>query len=273
MKKLFAILLLAVFAGNTTQAQALTEAEKKIQEYLEGINYWRFKYSAEDTSFAGPVNKDDSLMAVNNRLFDYLIAAGAKQPALLRKQPALPENSDMTVVTSDDKKLSIYSWDTHMGGALHIFNVVGMYQAGAVRTAAINRMQLGQIVQDMGGAYENIITVNGNGGKKYYLAVSKIKVSEKEHSKTITAYTIEGTELKRADIFFKNNAPASSITYQYDYIGNYDFKKMQETQNVYLGKSGRKLYVPAMGNNNQLTGEWQVYNFDGSKFEYEKTEK
>lgn len=273
MKKLFAILLLATLAGNTTQAQALTEAEKKIQEYLEGINYWRFKYSAEDTSFAGPVNKDDSLMAVNNRLFDYLIAAGAKQPLLLRKQPALPENSDMTVVTSDDKKLSIYSWDTHMGSPMHFYNAVALYQAGAIRTAAINRMQQGQTAQDHGGEYENMITLNGTGGKKYYLAISKIKVSEKEHSKTITAYSIEGTELKRADIFMNNNTPASSISYQYDYIGNYDFKKMQETQNIYLGKNGRKLYVPATDNNNQLTGAWQVYNFDGSKFEYEKTEK
>lgn len=274
MKKLLSILLVTMYTGTVLQAQQLSEAERKINEYLEGISYWRFKYNPEDTTFPGAVSKNDSLIDYNNKLFDYMITAGSKQPGLLRKQPALPDDADMTVVSSDDKKLSIYSWDTHLGGELHFFNAVALYQAaGSVRADTIVYGHPGRWGQDRGGVYETIMTASGDGGKKIYLAIYKTEVSEKEQRKTIAAYAIEGAELKRVNVFLVKDVPVNSIGYQYDYMANYDFNKMQELQNVYLGKSGKKLYVPVSGANNQLTGEWQVYNFDGGKFVYEKTEK
>ena len=72
-------------------------------------------------------------------------------------------------------------------------------------------------------------------------------------------------------MFEGGNSSGKFVTYIYDYMANYDFEKMKEVHTVHLSKNGKKLYIPDV-TDGQLNGKMQVYNFNGSKFVYDKTE-
>ncbi len=241
-------------------------AEKELNAHLQHIQYWRYEYSAEDTSFPGEVNQDDSVKNANRQLLQYLLSEGKRKTELLKADIKLPENSDLKYVTSEDKKLRIYCWDIQAGLPTHYYNAAAVFETGgALLTAVINEVPE-SIVESTptGYMYTEIATITGNGGAKYYLPFFTAQSVEQGVTKGVQAFTLNGG-LKESMIL----GGSAIIKYSYDHASNYDFKKMKERYTIHLEKG--KLLVPVVESKN-VTGTWQVYMWNGEQFNKDKSE-
>lgn len=241
-------------------------AEKELNAHLQHIQYWRYEYSAEDTSFPGEVNQDDSVKNANRQLLQYLLNEGKRKTELLKADIKLPENSDLKYVTSEDKKLRIYCWDIQAGLPTHYYNAIAVFEtSGALLTAVINEVPE-SIVESTptGYMYTEIAAITGNGGAKYYLPFFTAQSVEQGVTKGVQAYTLNAG-LKKSMVF----GGVAIIKYSYDHASNYDFKKMKERYIIHLEKD--KLLVPVVESKN-VTGKWLVYVWNGEQFDKDKSE-
>ncbi len=241
-------------------------AEKELNAHLQHIQYWRYEYSAEDTSFPGEVNQDDSVKNANKQLFQYLLSEGKRKAELLKADIKLPENSDLKYVTSEDKKLRIYCWDIQAGLPTHYYNAIAVFETGgALQTAVMNEVPE-HIIESTptGYMYTEIAAIAGNGGAKYYLPFFTAQSVAQGVTKGVQAFTLNGG-LKESMVF----GGAAIIKYSYDHASNYDFKKMKERYTIHLEKG--KLLVPVVESKN-VTGTWQVYMWNGEQFNKDKSE-
>ncbi|MCB0696371.1 MAG: hypothetical protein KDC07_03340 [Chitinophagaceae bacterium] len=273
MKLKTAILSLLLGATHIMQAQTMPEVEQQINFYLEGISYWRFQYSPEDTVFDHEVNKEDSVAGINEALYNYIEKVLPNVPGILKRTPKLPENSDMDIVVSPDKKLSIYNWDTHIVPGKQLHNAVGLYDAGSGRVAAISlgHVLLKDTAITPGYRFVEILNLQSS-GKTYYLLIWTGNYTETLKNKTVFAYVINNNKLEPAEIFVEGGQKSGNTGYVYDYMSNYDFEKMKEINTIHLSKNGKKLYIPVT-EHNQITGKWKVYVFDGTNFFYDEKAK
>lgn len=275
MKNVFILCCCAMGLGVAKQAAAqpsVAQVEQELANHLKHIQYWRFEYSAEDTTFAGEVNPEDSVIAASKGLEAYLLDITQRQPATLRAFFKTLENTDLKIVTSDDKHFRIYCWDTQTGGTMKVYKSVAQYEDGGRTKSVLLQDGKNSGEGDMmspGYYYLSIANVNA-GGKHIYLPMYTAIYSTKDVMKGIRALSIEGGELKDATIFQATNNTLDRIEYTYDYAANYDFKKMKEDYVLHLEK--QKLYVPLV-DGDKVTGKWLVYVFDGNKFVYNKNEK
>jgi hypothetical protein len=263
MKLRAIILYIALLLAGPLYAQ---NAEKELNAHLQHIQYWRYEYAAEDTSFPGEVNQEDSVRNANKQLLEYLLNEGKRKAELLKADIKLPENSDLKYVTSEDKKLRIYCWDIQAGTSTHYYNAVAIYDVGgALKMAIINEVPAAIAASTPTGyIYTSVETIIGNNGAKHYLPFFTSQSVEKGVTKGVAAYTISN-DLKEATLF---NSSAS-IIYAYDHASNYDFKKMKERYVIHLERN--KLYVPEVEGMN-VTGKWIVYVWNGEQFNKDKSE-
>jgi len=259
----------AIAAG--AHAQPAQGIQNPLQKYLDGISYWRFQYSAEDTSFGHEVVALDSIYAMNDSLVEYLLNVAPQQPGILKRKPVLAEDADMNIITSEDKKLAIYCWNSHTGTS-DFYNAIALYETTeGVKPLKIANASDAKEMQKASGEFYNVIGVNSDKGDSYYIFLARVKMPENNMLNIMTAYVLADNQLKTVELFSGGPSSGKFITYIYDYMSNYDFEKMKEIHTVHLSKNGKKLYVPEVANN-QMTGKWQVYNFDGSKFVYDTIE-
>ncbi len=267
MKYIAPILFVCLAAG----ANAQTTGTSTIQKYLDGISYWRFEYNAEDTSFGHEVVTQDSIYAFNDSLTNYLVNVAPTQPGVLKRPPALAENADIKIITTEDKKLAIYCWNSH-AGTLDFYNAVVLYEAaGGVKSHKLADASERKGLEKVSGEFYDVLSVTNDNGDRYYIFQARVKMSEKEVLNIMTAYTVTDNQMRAYELFEGGMSSGKFVTYIYDYMANYDFEKMKEVHTVHVSKNGKKLYIPEV-EGGQMTGKWQVYNFNGSKFVYDKTE-
>lgn len=273
MKLKTTILLLFIVAIlGDARAQSPLEVEAKIKEWIGGINYWRFQYSAEDTSFGHEVAARDSIFAKNAQLMEYLQTTAPKVTGILKRKFELPDDVDMNIISTEDKKLTLFCWNTHTGSMVDFYNAVVLYETvTGIKALKIAEVASAGEMQKASGEYYNVLGVTNDKGERCYILLARLKMAEKDMLSIVAAYMVEGDQMKTAELFAGGTSSGKYITYMYDYMSNYDFEKMKEINTIHLSKNGKKLYIPEL-DGNQITGKWQVYNFDGSKFVYDKVE-
>lgn len=240
------LLLLSLCCSAAVKAQ---DAEAQIKQYMDKIQYWRYEYSPEDSGVNPNASPKDSVLATNKMLTAYLQKIGT-DAGMLRTTFKTLDEAGMKIVTSDDKKLRIYSWDTETGDETHIYNAVAQFESGGgTKTKELN-----------GYLYTDMFTAGG--AKKYYLAVYSA-VTPKEATKGLQAFSVDGGQLNNADILQSEKGLGHDISYSYDYTYSYDYKAMKEKYVMYMSKGS--LYIP-VPEGDKLNGKWQVYSFDGNKF-------
>lgn len=259
-------------------AQTPQQVEQDMQAHLKHIRYWRFEYSPDDTVFKAQVSPKDSLVVANTMLLNYLLKVCDKNAELLRYNFKLPENSDMRIVTSDDKKLRFYSWDSHTGENEHDYYTVSQYETPKGVRAGTD---IYKHKDKQGKGYQKIYTlpiynerVPEWKDKKIYLVIASDIASDNNIRKTITSYMLDPEEknLSRGlDMFREEGKPnLEYLEYVYNYSSNYDFKKMKEEYETRYEKG--KLYVPEV-KDYKMTGKYFVYNYDGLNFILDKNAK
>ncbi len=105
-------ILLALCSINIHSYAQTTDAAQQVKTYLDAIEYWRYAYSPEDSGVNPNANPQDSLLAANNKLEQFLLHGGGTSIAANDK---VLEEAGMRIISSDDKNLRIYSWNTETG--------------------------------------------------------------------------------------------------------------------------------------------------------------
>jgi len=249
-------------------AQNAQQMQQDLLAHLQHIQYWRFEYSADDTTFSTPVSQDDSIANANKQLLDYLLTKG-KSRQMLQAVFKLPENSDLKITTSPDGKMRIYSWDAQMGMNTHYYHAVVQYETNTGVETGILKEVPKQITEStpVGGSYYDIQVIAGNNGNKYYLPFYSCLADNV--TKGIAAYSIDNS-LSTVDIFRVADKSLNAIEYTYDQAANYDFKKMKERYTIHI--DSQKLYVPVMVGAN-ISGQWLIYVWNGEQFVFDKNAK
>jgi len=265
-------IILLVATASQVHGQSVQQVEQDILGYLSKIQYWRYEYSAEDTNFSAEVSPVDTIEVANRELLQYFLKVGVNNQTMLSAPFNLLEKADIKIVTSPDKKMRIYSWDTHTGGTMHFFNTVAQYETGSGVTITEIRDKPEHYKDSMipGNTYNLIYTMADKSGKKYYLPVYTAIYSTKDVMKGIRAFSIENGKLLDAEIFKATNKTLSRIEYGYDYMTNYSFKKMKEEYTLYINK--QKLYIPVV-EGEKITGRWLIYVWNGEQFVFDKNAK
>lgn len=259
--RLFLLFILLVCSGSLF-AQTAQEAQLQVKTYLDQLQYWRYGYSPEDSGVDPNASTADSVLYYNKVLVHYLAKDAANMQVLKAGwKPA--EEDEITIATSDDGKVRVYSWDTETGDEMHIYNAVVQYDAGnGVKSRTLKDISVSPDSKTGPGAlYPEIYTVQGS--RKYYLLVYSSILSSKDARKGVRAFMIENGELADADIFQTKDVLSNKLEYTYDYYSNYDYKTMKEKQVLNMKKD--KLNIP-LAEAGVVNGKWNVYKFEGDRF-------
>jgi len=260
LKRLVIIVLLSFLSLNSFAQSDI----KKFKAAEDSINYYLNKMSVHSTYFSGEY---DTIW--NKKLFNYLLNLCNTQPATLKEKfenLIAPEKLD--IVTSDDKKFRIYSWDNMNGGTAHSFSSIIQYQAGnKVKAITLyDDATENPLIDTPEYFYSNLYTIKTNANKTVYLAVRKAMFSSKDVSMGIQAFTIDGNTVQDTIKFFQTKKECLN-NFDCIYTFGYETKPV-----IHFSKDRKLLYVANIGYESAPTN-WLIYKFDGYKFFYDHNEK
>ncbi|MBL7718515.1 MAG: hypothetical protein JNL72_06755 [Flavipsychrobacter sp.] len=271
---LYLLAIICLVAGCASQPE-----EKGVAAKQEGV---RVEPSKELPAFADSIrayllaidgakenDNYDTLAIVNAALLRYLEYASVTYPALLNVDFPGVDTLGMAILTSDDRKFRIYCWDTRTGGTMRFFNSVAQYSTNTgAATMTFNDIASG----DIGVWYPKLHTITTQTRGTIYLAHTRAIASSRDVADGISAYAIaDDGRLNDSIVAFKTATKnLNDISYSYDYHSNIDDSTGAQRNTLRLSEDKRTLYVPIVGDNEQVTSRSLVYKFDGDYFVFDK---
>lgn len=172
--------------------------------------------------------------------------------------------------TSSDGNFRIYSWDTELGGAQHVYKSICQWKGnGKVFT------NIGDVEGDDDESYvesseddlcTNLYTVL-IGNKTYYLAIKVSQGSSRSHGEIISAFRIEGAHLLDTVTVFKTKTETlNSIIVNTDHFNVVD--DYNRNEGITYDEQQQIVYIPLVNENQALTNEYLRYQLKGRYFEY-----
>ncbi len=260
MNKLFIALLSLIVFNAVGYGQSVSQVDNTVAKYLNAIRNW-----STDTSYA----QADSLDAANTRLLAYLTSVPVAREAILQADLTKAKKSGLVAVTSSDSKIRFYSWDTYLGGTMHMFyNVAQFKDANGMHTIFLNDTTVDG--GDYAGIYTGLISVTNAAGKVVYMVTRYSIGSTKDRGETIAAYTIYNGQLLKQPIFKTTKKLLDLIEYGYDSFAA-AFPK-GEYPAIHFSKDNKTLYIPIVIGE-KLTNHYLTYKYDGNNYVFEKNAK
>lgn len=188
----------------------------------------------------------------------------------------LQKDSLVSIVTSADGNLRLYSWDTGMGASVTYWDNICQYRCdGKVYAYDGNIQNVGkyyeennQNTDDRGCSVLNISTLKSKNGTPVYLVLSETRMSDIMGYCELDAVKIEEGELRQAPIFVNGQGTSNSLTT--DMIARVPAFRTKDGENwnhlFCFDAKNAHLYVPEYGDSVPET--FYVYQFDGSMFLY-----
>src|SRR5271170_1175383 len=183
-----------------------------------------------------PATDYDKLQAENDELLKYLESV-CVLPEIMASPLKKAMNAGLDVITSDDKKLRCYSWDTRTGGTMHFYYSLIAYDAGSshIKSLVLNP-ENNQKNGDPGSAFESADSIKTNDGKTVYLVRDQSIGSTIIHGRTIQAYTISNGKLVKCPFFKTPKQLLDNISYAF----NEDSDKTE----IHLSDDKKTLRIP-----------------------------
>lgn len=226
-------------------AQTPQQVEADLRKSFNKIGYWEQHQYDTTNNFNG----FDSIRKANRIFQAKLKRYTGKYPFTLDQK--FKSIADLSIKTSPDKNLRIYSWDDGTGGTLRNYKAVIQFR---------NSGKVHSLVEHEGAFYTGIYCLS-NKGKTYYLAEYFVQAMSSYFGQGIEAWTVENDRLNRNVKFFKTTqGMESQINYAYWYNDKMSGDlKYDEKTNV--------ISIPAATKDDKLTGKRILYKFTGQYFE------
>jgi len=183
----FTALALLLLPFSTAVAQDMKTIEQNLLQVFQRIKYWN-SYSDLDST----INRYDSLEAANTRFQRALTQSTTQFPATLQYGFRQLQDSGMVIATSPDRKLRVYSWNSHTGGSMVIYERVFQY---LTPTGVRSTDQTGSDEHD-GVEWIWKIAPFHTRNHTYYLAFSRAITCGACRSEAVKAYSIATRNLQ-----------------------------------------------------------------------------
>lgn len=190
------------------------------------------------------------------------------------------DSDEVTVLTSPDKKVRIYSWDTGRGGTSPDFCSYIQYETGdSVRgdyigafsdskyLCASDVSKDGYEVYD-GSFIQSLYQIDTHSPSPLYIISAYFRASSVEGSQTAIAFRIENGKLMKADVIDSDGKTESFVRCDY-YIPDWYFTTDGLGWDWVMSFNDRDntLYVPERGDM-VMTDRYECFRFDGGKMKH-----
>jgi hypothetical protein len=181
-----------------------------------------------------------------------------------------PRSMDLTLdglqnlVTSQDGRLRIISWDTNTGGSGHIYCGIAQFKSsdgrvGHVVLASPDGANTTNVAG--GGKVERIDTIKTKTNGLVYLVWASNKTSTHRWTDSVTAFSLADGSIQRIPFFQTKRALLSDISIEYS----------SEAEDAGAGlrlvnKKDLTLLVPIISDKFEFSGKFFRYVFDGGRF-------
>ena len=205
------------------------------------------------------VNSSDSIQIADDIIRTQIIKQGNKNSSFFNYSfKNLAEY--LNIISSKDKLLRIYTWDTWTGGTGHYYYAVAQFlgEDKNVHTQLI----CDTTGSDSGLSYSEIYTCNIK-GRQYYLSIGDGKYSTRDLGQTIIVYTIKGNHLVQAPIIKTQKGLTNSIHIGYD-LSNLNGKK---DHLIAFNETTNELKTPVVNPEGKILNKDIIYKLKGEYFE------
>ena len=245
--------------------------EETIHEYLG-----RIKDKSKDTSRSAI----DSLWGANIELMAYLRNMCKLYPGLIGEEFVTVGDIDgqlygMNIVSSEDKALRIYCWDSWTSKDMHRFNSLVQYRLGTEiitlpwSDVAERKGRIGKALN----CFAEINTVIDKDNRPIYLVMSFRISQENEGGHELQAFRIDSSLAPVAVFNYYGDLKNSLVVYNDRSVRG---RWSEDDTNIKISADGKTVYVPVVksGNpNKKVTGNeknYHIYQFNGSEFVYKE---
>ena len=171
------------------------------------------------------------------------------------------------VACSEDGKLRIVSWMIDTGGTMRLYCAMAQFKtpdgkAGYSLLAHPEVEGLGK-TPIIWGNVSKIDTVPTNSEERVYLVWSSAKTSSRIMSESVTAVTLKNGKIARLPFFKTKRALLSQIAFD---SGVWDEDERPAFQ--FSKENGYTLRVPVISDEDEFSGKFFKYVFDGKRFSY-----
>lgn len=169
-------------------------------------------------------------------------------------------NKKLFIITSADKKLRFYVWDTELGGTMKSFDQVIQYSSNGKTKTLFTKDQT-----DTAYFVSEIIKIPLN-NHVYYLVISNGVFSSKDQAQMVQAFTIKNNRLIDSDKIFKTKTTTlNKIQVDFDFFSVVD-RPERPLKLIKFEKN--KLYIPVVDKEGKVSDKFLIYQLNNNSFQY-----
>lgn len=238
-----------------------------------------FLVQITDNAYDSTKEGKENLWGANISLMGYLKNMCEMRPHIIADEFHTVGDIDgnmhgINILTSENKKLRIYCWDTWTSLGMHRFNSLVQYKIGE----HIELMPWADITEKRGkmgnvhDCYSEINTVYDKNEDPIYLVMSFSINEGNEGGHELKAYTIDSALRPIAVFnFYGDRKTTLKVSRDKAIRGQWT----EDDTNIKISPDGQSIYVPVVRNTNAKRPEqnkknYHVYQFNGTEFVYKE---
>lgn len=244
---------------NTLLKSSLAENEIELNKIYKKIN---------DASLGSDTINWKVLETENNKFETKILKYLSTNPKSIIFPFDSLKKSNIDIVSSKDKLLRIYSWNTWKGGTMVDFVNLFQYKSNGKVITKIIKDTVTRGEGEYIPFYSQIFTLK-NKKSTYYLCVYNGIYSSKDASQSIKILKIENNKLEEVKIIKTENGLTNSIDLYFDFFSVVD-RPERPLKLIKYDKEKKQIYIPILSEKEEVTNRFQIYNFNGEYFETEQ---
>jgi hypothetical protein len=246
----YLLLTALIFPRHSAYAQSLARAEHLLCRQLQIIDSF-------SDAFRGPnhnIDAYDSISRYDSLFGEMLQQLTAGNPASLHFPFTRLQNQGVTIATSSDGCLRIYSWDGQTGGTAHNANNIYQYRVNGKVYSTLTIVDGGP-----GDSYSAIYPFK-TGNKTYYLAISGAIIAALQFHATLKILQLKGKQL-RSDVPLIRTVSGMTGTLGFDYaLGS------ERQADFHFNPATSMITFPVVLEDGHVTKRKIRYTFNGEYF-------
>lgn len=247
MNLFFRSIIVIFFISNILHAQSSKFANKESYFLKE---YQKFSQNEDFDS------KEASSLKFSSEFKKFI----SENPETLTYNFKKLNNKKVDVITSEDKRLRFYVWDTELGGTMKSFDQIIQYSSNGKVKTIYSKDQ-----SDTAYFVSKIIKVPIN-NQTYYLVISNGVFSSKDQAQAIQAFTIRNDKLIDSDKIFKTKTNIlNKIQVDFDFFSVVD-RPERPLKLIKFEKD--KLYIPVVDKEGKVSDKFLIYQLNNNYFQY-----